>query len=305
MQSIFKKFVPFFACVFIGCTVVGASSEAADSPDSRAASSALEMKSQKMSLAGTDVPGPIRGQNYQLVFQDNFDGPSGVPASKTRWSSWATGPRKDAFNVPDACHFDGQGHLVIEVRRNNGRIETGGITSQKKFEATHGYFECRCKVLNAPGAWSAFWVQSPTIGKPLGDAATAGVEMDVMEYFPGTGQNKAMSTAHWDGYDDLHHKKENIEKKIPGIADGFHTFAMKWDEAGYVFYIDSVESGRWKGVPVSNRPEYLILSCEVQKWSGKIEPAKLPASFVVDYVRVWQTPAQIKADTARLKAVRK
>ncbi|MEN9361950.1 MAG: hypothetical protein RL095_3485 [Verrucomicrobiota bacterium] len=244
-----------------------------------------------------EVPAPIRGQDYRLVFSEDFDGPSGSTAAQERWSPWALGTRKGAFNVADSCRLDGQGHLLINVRRNEGRIETGGLTTRGKFEATHGYFECRCKPHAASGAWSAFWIQSPSIGKPLGDAAKAGVEIDVLECFPGHKRYKrdARHTAHWDGYGSAH-KQESVGKLVPDITEAFHTYAVKWDDSGYVFYIDGVESGRWKNVPVSKRPQYLIISCEAEKWAGKIEEALLPSDFIVDYVRVWQTPAQAAAD---------
>jgi beta-glucanase (GH16 family) len=252
------------------------------------------------------LPAPIRGKDYRLVFEENFDGPAGAPASKERWSDWHPGSRKDAFNVAEACRLDGKGNLVITVKRANGRIEAGGIDTRRNFAATHGYYECRCRLLDSPGAWSAFWLQSPTIGKPLGDPANAGVEMDVIEYFPGHRKYKdqARHTAHWDGYDKRHHKKESVFKAMPGLAGDYHTFAMKWDDEGYVFYIDGVESGRLRHTPVSNRPQYLILSCEVAKWSGDISKARLPGTFLVDHVRVWQTPKQIEADRKRPDAVR-
>jgi hypothetical protein len=253
-----------------------------------------------------DLPAPIRGMDYRLVFEENFDGPAGAPAPKDRWSDWYPGPRKDAFNVPGACRLDGQGNLVITVRRNHDRIEAGGIDTRRKFAATHGYYECRCKLLNAPGAWSAFWVQSPSIGKPVGDPANSGVEIDVIEHFPGHRKyhEQARHTIHWDGYAKPHHKKVATAMEMPDIAADFRVFAVKWDEAGYVFYIDGVESGRLPQAPVSNRPQYLILSCEAAKWSGDISKAKLPATFQVDYVRVWQTPAQFEADRKRPEAVR-
>lgn len=252
------------------------------------------------------LPAPLRGKDYQLVFEENFDGPAGAAASKERWSDWNPGPRKDAFNVPDACRLDGKGNLIITVKRNNGRIEAGGIETRRRFSATHGYYESRCRLLNSPGAWSAFWLQSPNIGKPVGDPANAGVEMDVIEYFPDHWKYKghAKHTAHWDGYDKRHHQTESVSKAMPDIAADFHTFAMKWDQEGCVFYIDGVESGRLRQAPVSNRPQYLILSCEAAKWSGDISKAKLPGDFVVDHVRVWQTPAQIEADLKRPDALR-
>jgi beta-glucanase (GH16 family) len=266
----------------------------------------IDQASAEADKTPPEVPTPLHGKDYQLVFDENFDGPAGAAASKERWSDWNPGPRKDAFNVPDACRLDGKGNLVITVKRNNGRIEAGGIETRRKFSATHGYYESRCRLLNSPGAWSAFWLQSPTIGKPVGDPANAGVEMDVIEYFPHHWKYKgqAKHTAHWDGYDKRHHKTESVSKAMPDIAAHFRIFAMKWDDEGCVFYIDGVESGRLRQAPVSNRPQYLILSCEVAKWSGDISKAKLPGTFLVDYVRVWQTPAQIEADRKRPEALR-
>ncbi len=246
------------------------------------------------------VPGPIKDQNYRLVFQDEFGGAAGAKPDPKKWQVRMPGKWRDGWNMEDAARLDGQGHLVITTRRVGDRVETGYIGTQGKFSATHGYFECRCAMQKEEGFWSAFWIQTPTMGKPVGDAAKAGVEIDVMEYLADQKhKDKAMHTAHWDGYDKANHKTEHVAKKVPGLSEGFHTFAVKWDEAGYVFFTDGVETGRWKRAPISNRPEYLILSCEIGPWAGDIGKAKLPDAFTVDYVRVWQTPAQIKADRAR------
>lgn len=264
--------------------------------------------------AAPELPAPIRGQDYRLVFRDEFDGKKGAPPDPAVWDrpGWLkerkgeTGHHwRDGWVMEDCARLDGEGNLVITTRRNGERVETGYVGTDGKFAATHGYFECRCRVQKEEGFWSAFWIQTPTMGKPLDDATKAGVEIDVMEYLSYKGyKDKAMHTAHWDGYDKQHHKVEHAEKLVPGLSEGFHTFAVKWDEAGYVFYTDGAETGRWKKAPISNRPEYLLLSCEVGKWAGDIAKAKLPDAFTVDHVRVWQTPAQIAADAKRADAFR-
>lgn len=81
-------------------------------------------------------------------------------------------------------------------------------------------------------------------------------------------------------------------------AEGNLQIAVR--EKGYLFCIDGAETGRWpENIPISNHPEYLILSCESEKWAGDISKANLPDVFTVDYIRVWQTPAQVKADFQR------
>ena len=244
--------------------------------------------------AAIPEPAPIAGKGYQLILNDEFDGKLGEAADSRFWSPWAPGTRKSAFNVEDTSRLDGQGHLAITVRQGQGRIEAGGITSQKKFAATHGYFECRCQLQTQEGFWSAFWIQTPSMGKPLGDPATAGAEIDVMEYLATKKPDIVLHTLHWDGY-GKDHKVAHAEKKITGLGKGFHTFAVRWDATGYVFYTDGVETGRIAQAP-SCRPQHLILSCEVNGWAGKIENAKLPEAFLVDWVRVWQTPAEQQAD---------
>jgi beta-glucanase (GH16 family) len=286
-----KSLIPALSLVTFLCVV--SSGSGGEAPPAPAAAG----KADKLEL-----PAAIRGQDYRLVFHDEFDGPAGAKPDPAKWVPRWTGKWRDAWNMEDAARLDGQGHLVITTRRNGDRVETGYIGSSGKFAATHGYFECRCQVQKTEGFWSAFWIQAPKIGDPQTDAS-AGVEIDVMEYLATPKyKDKAMHTAHWGGYDKERHKTEHVEKIVPGLAEGFHTFAVKWDQAGYVFYTDEVETGRWKSAPVSNRPEFIILSCEVGPWAGDIQKAKLPDTFTVDHVRVWQTPAQIAADKERVSA---
>lgn len=247
-----------------------------------------------------ELPAPIRGMDYQVVFEDTFDGPQGAMPNPAKWKSMQSGKWRDVWYVDDCVQLDGNGNLVISLRRNGDRVETGYIGTPDMFQATHGYFEARCKVLNTKGAWCAFWVHPPTMGDPVGDSAKAGVELDVFEYFGPHWEYKdqVRHAAHWDGY-GKDHKAEGVGQPYPEITKKFCTFAMKWDEEGYVFYTDGVETGRLSKAPKSNRPQFLILSCEVEKWCGKIEEAVLPDAFTIDHVRVWQTPAQITADAKR------
>jgi beta-glucanase (GH16 family) len=257
------------------------------------------------------MPEPLKGMGYRLVWADDFKGQKASPVDVKRWKQWDQGRRRGAVNVKDACLLDGHGNLVITTRNNKGTIETGGVSTKGIFSATHGYFECRCKFQTQEGLWSAFWLMPPN---KLGDSnnmATAGVEIDIMEYLALTYKDMALHTIHWGGYDKTVHKSRHEEKKVPGLSEGFHSFGVKWDEAGYVFYTDGKETGRING-PVSGCPEHMILSCEAGtktndpgkaavSWAGDIRKAKLPDTFVVDWVRVWQTPKQQSADLKRRK----
>jgi beta-glucanase (GH16 family) len=97
---------------------------------------------------------------------------------------------------------------------------------------------------------------------------------------------RVQHTLHWGGY-GKEHKSEGKVVKVPGVMEGWHTFAIWWKSDEYVFYVDGRETWRTKGGGPSQVPEYMLLSDEVGKWGGDIAKAKLPDKFLVDYVRVY------------------
>jgi beta-glucanase (GH16 family) len=235
---------------------------------------------------------------YHLVWQDEFDGTS---VDRTKWNvfAWARG---DAQDTPDAVTV-ADGVLRITTYTENGVTKTGFLSTEYGlYEATHGYFEARIRFHGAPGQWCSFWLTTPTIGNPKGDPGRAGAEIDVVEHrfvdesgwqlADYVGQNVI-----WDGYGAGKSNDHNVEQLPAGAAvnGAWHTFAVRWDETGYVFYSDANELWRTaKGL--SNRSEYLLLTCEVldHEWAGNVPAggygarATSTAGMEVDWVRVWQ-----------------
>ncbi|MBM4040781.1 MAG: glycoside hydrolase family 16 protein [Planctomycetes bacterium] len=223
---------------------------------------------------------PAKDEN--LVWCDEFDGPK---LDEAKWMYRGLGPRKGGVNVKEAVTLDGQGHLAITTTKVGEKYHTGMIATQGKHEWTYGYFECRVKLQAQPGHWSAFWLQSPTYGKAIGDVKQSGTEIDIFEYLART-PNQIHHNLHWDGYGKAH-KHAGKTHTQPDLAEGWHTVGLDWTEKGYVFYVDGKETWRTdKGV--SGAPEYIILSAEVGPWAGKIAEAKLPDSVCFDYVRVYK-----------------
>lgn len=239
------------------------------------------------------VAPPLPG--YHLVWHDEFDGDH---LDTTRWSHYAPGPHRVAVNVPESVTLDGQGHLLITTSRvdvaqpdgsSRPQIHTGMISTRRLFETTYGYFECRMRVQTQRGHWSAFWINTPTMGNPVGDPATAGVEIDVIEYLTSADYaDKANHTIHWD-YKTPRYQRDFTRVVVPDIAVGFHTFACEWTPDYLAFFVDGRETWRTsKAIP--KRDQYMILSVEVGKWAGDIAEAALPDGIAVDYVRVWKRP---------------
>ena len=224
---------------------------------------------------------PVKG--YKLVWSDEFDG---TTLDTKKWDYRFLGPRRDAVNAKDTVMLDGKGHLILTTKKQGDSYHTAMIGTQGKFEATFGYFECRAKLQTQEGHWSAFWLQTPTMAKPLGNPAVAGTEVDIYEYHKQLGEDVVVHNMHWDGY-GKDHKWTGGEATVPGVSHGWHTFGLLWTEEEYVFFVDGKETWRTRKA-VSQRAEYMVLSLEVGKWAGDIAKANLPDSLHVDYVRVYQ-----------------
>ena len=229
-------------------------------------------------LAGASL-GPA---GYVRVWSDEFDGQA---LDMKKWGYRSLGRRRDAYNVKDTVTLDGRGHLVLTTKRVGDRYHTAMIGTQGKYETAFGHFECRAKLQTQLGHWSAFWLQSPTMGKPVGEAKVAGTEIDIFEYLRKRA-DRVHHTLHWDGY-KKDHKSAGHVAHHPGLGTGWHGFGLLWTRDEYVFYVDGKESWRTKKA-VSHRPEYIILSLEVGGWAGSIAEAKLPDHLLVDYVRVYK-----------------
>ncbi len=85
------------------------------------------------------------------------------------------------------------------------------------------------------------------------------------------------------------------EDAIP-VDDGFHRFGCLWDEEGFTFYVDGVQSGRKLTAGVSHTEEFILIGTECVGYRGYIPGVYKSAEavtavpgdeFVVDYVRVF------------------
>ena len=185
-----------------------------------------------------------------------------------------------------------------------------GRLPKPTFMHRYGYYEVRCKLQKTDGWWSAFWIQSPSIGTTY-DPEFSGVEVDIMEYF---GNMRLTSGNFYGGYGADLKKDARVHYDLNGKAysnygsakitdedypalkkaeDEFHRFGLLWTENEYVFYYDGKETGRTQK-PISQIPQFILLTTEVKgyrngnglKHSEKAEKC-LGDSFVVDYVRVF------------------
>ena len=168
----------------------------------------------------------------------------------------------------------------------------------------YGYYECRCRLQQLPGWWSAFWMQTPMQGCSL-DPRRAGIEHDIMESFdPG---EVIPHCFHANGYGADYQGfrcprvKGNEEAILALDKTEFHVFGMLWEPDGYTMFVDGRQHGpkvgQGDGEAVSQTEEFVLLTTEA-KWyrndhmTGKGVPeldaaAAAGDEFLVDYVRVY------------------
>jgi autotransporter-associated beta strand protein len=216
---------------------------------------------------------------YYLVWNDEFDGSS---LNGSKWVTY-TGTHRNAVNTSSALSIGGS-DLTITTYTSSGTHYTGFIGTQGKFYAKYGYFEALIDWNDAPGMWSAFWLQSdfmddcPFPSSHLGDTLTYGAEIDIVEHRSQTSAganiaNQGVSNLHSDGYTACGGLDTSSGSSLygSGLNSGYHTYGLLWDSSNYRFYVDDSQVFS-TGAANSEHSEWIVLSSEVLNggWSGSI-----------------------------------
>lgn len=262
-------------------------------------------------------------REWHLAFADEFDG---TELDRDTWhfrrNYW--GQVAEQF-TDQGVSLDGESHVVFRPVIEDGmlksaQLQTGGNSfddmdlfgairnrleglngdnpwkqieiwplrplTKPSFMHRYGFYEARMKFQSRNFWWSAFWLQSPTIGASY-DPAFSGVESDIIENF---GDGKLTSGNIYGGYGKTFREVARIA--YPFQNDGeFHRFGLWWSPGGYVFYFDGRETARTDG-PVSQVEQFILLSTEIVGYrQGKQKTtwtdAELNDRFICDYVRVF------------------
>ena len=156
----------------------------------------------------------------------------------------------------------------------------------------------KVKLPTTRGFWPAFWlmpdrdVNGPTDQQSIWNRNSTkwgGMEFDIMEHLTGWGPYRFNFAFHWDGYGKEHKALGTSNAYVPADKDGFMTIGMLWLPGKAVYYGNGVEIGRWESDRVCSVQSYPILYMVSGGWANvPLDPSKLPADFVIDYIRVWQ-----------------
>ena len=290
---------------------------------------------QTVAVPGEEASLLPAGKKFRLVWHDEFDG---AALDESKWSfrtnfwgrraHWFAAPEDNAVEVKDGLlHLklvkkpDGQfvspqlqtGELVWDIPQDKNPKGFWPLPKREKPKFLHryGYYECRCRLQQMPGWWSAFWMQTPMQGCSL-DSRLAGIEHDIMEsfevgeviphYFHANGYG-----ADYQGFcvprkpKDVPSSDFNRQNSVKLDKGAFHVFGMLWEPDGYTFFIDGRQHGskvgQGEGEAVSQTDEFVLLTTEA-KWYRNDRMTGMPVleldaaaaagdEFLVDYVRVY------------------
>jgi beta-glucanase (GH16 family) len=239
-------------------------------------------------------------KNYDLVWNDEFDGDSGTAPSDTKWTydigtgqnGWGNNELQSYTNNSRNISKDGLGHLVITaIKDGSGNYTSARIKTEGLFSQQYGRIEARIKTPTGSGIWPAFWMLGSNI-KDVGWPQCG--EIDIMEQ-KGKFSNITYGTLHGPGYSGGEAISTAYGLQNDRFDMDFNIYAVEWDENQIDFYVNNYLYKRVKpsdipGEWVFNQPFFIIMNVAVG--GNFVGPPNIntpfPCSMYIDYIRVYK-----------------
>ena len=241
----------------------------------------------------------IVDRNWQLVWQDEFEGPAGQSPDASKWNydigtDWGNAQLEFDTDRPENVSLDGAGNLAIIARKESysgSAFTSARITTQGLFDQAYGRFEARIKMPWGPGIWPAFWLLGANVDQ-VGWPQCG--EIDIMEY-RGQQPHLIHGTIHGPGYSGGSPISKTFGFENDRFDNDFHVFAVEWVEGTVNFFVDDtlysqIKSDDVPGEWVYDHPFYIILNVAVGgNFVGfPTDQTTFPQSMLVDWVRVYK-----------------
>lgn len=173
---------------------------------------------------------------------------------------------------------------------NRQPFVSGVITSYDSFRFKYGKVEMRARMPAGKGLWSAFWL----LNAYYHDAEPEDPEIDIIEAIGDrtTTANHAYHTqrdSDGNGVTDTVDSNE-FRADIADFSADFHRYSVEWTPDSITYMVDDEITGEVRGERVSQEQMYIILNLAVGGFfpGPPDETTPFPASFDIDYVRVFQ-----------------
>jgi len=253
---------------------------------------------------------------WKLVWSDEFDKAGPPDPAKWNYEEGFIRNNEDQYYKRERTENARveNGMLVIEARKeqfknaafdpnaaDKGRGRRGreyaqytsaSLTTRGKAAWTYGRIEVKAKLPSGRGTWPAIWM--------LGSNRQAGWpacgEIDIME-FVGYEPGIIHANIHTKKYNHVQKTNKGDKITIPDASDGFHVYAIEWDEKKIDFFVDDkkyfsfANEGTGADAWPYDKDQYLILNLAIGgAWGGArgVDTSIFPQRFYIDYVRVYQ-----------------
>jgi beta-glucanase (GH16 family) len=238
----------------------------------------------------------LKGQEMKLVWEEDFNGEA---LNLDNWNyvlgdgcpnlcGW--GNNEEQTYKSENVKIEG-GFLTISAQKGEDGYTSGRISTKGKQEFQYGKMEARIKLPKGSGLWAAFWMLGANI-EEVGWPRCG--EIDIMEYV-GREPGSLFTTLHTS---DSHGNSKNTRKApVPGIEEGFHDYTVEWTESKISFFVDGEHffsfepEDKTEEVWPFDQPFYFLVNLAIGgNFGGKeIDDSSLPAHYMLDYIRVYQS----------------
>lgn len=250
----------------------------------------------------TGYTSPLTYPDYNLVWQDEFDGTS----LSSDWTH-EIGTGSGGWGNQELQYYRSEntevrdGYLVINAKKEDfaGQSYTSSrIITQGNQSFKYGRIDIRAAMPQGQGMWPALWMLGDNIDS-IGWPRCG--EIDIMEMVggpdaPKRGDSYTHGTVHW--YDEGAGAKADFGgayKLSQGrLSDEFHVYTIIWDEDAITWYFDDIQYHAINITSASlaefRENFFFIFNIAVGGiWPGSPNSSTVfPQRMAVDYVRVFQ-----------------
>ncbi|MDV2996075.1 MAG: Endo-1,3-1,4-beta-glycanase ExsH [Chroococcidiopsis sp. SAG 2025] len=241
-------------------------------------------------------PAVVRADNWQVVFEDEFNGTS---LDLLKWDTcywWHSGRGCANHGAQEIQWF-----LPEEVLVQNGILQirtqkriwnaynatfqytSGMISSHQRYAFQYGFVEIRAKVPKGRGFWPTMWLAAEDRNWPpeVNIAEFVGSDMKsvlmVLHYINDRGKPKYSSLSWGNNFD---------------FSEDYHVYAVLWEPNAIIWYVDGVERMRYTNSEnIPQKPMYILTTLAIGPiWTNKLpdDSTPFPSYFDIDYIKVWQ-----------------
>jgi beta-glucanase (GH16 family) len=226
-----------------------------------------------------------------LIFSDDFDG---TALDTAKWTPRADIGSQSTQQADNLSVSGGELHIALVNETSPGSTNQytgGGIISNARFG--YGYYETRAKINTGPGWHSAFWSMCTDPTTPTNYNTCKKTEIDGFEIDSARPHWIKNNIFDWPARGNVPYA--NQYDPAVDVTD-WRTYGYDYDETGVRFYIDGELTSTLAYTGSAHAEDLMNIWFSTISLSDAPDPARLPASVDVDYVKFFQKGVYVDND---------